>query len=486
MKYQTIFDFDPQTRAAVWQDLIKKIEDYITTLHQNRVTPKLELEKIRSLLNSLDYDAPLDPQDALEFTVNGLWEYQVHTPHPRYFGLFNPAPTIMSIVADSLVATFNPQLAAWSHNPFAVEVEKHLIHIIGQKFGYNQNEIDGTFTTGGTEANFTAILTAMARAFPDYVVHGLRELEKQPVLYTSSESHHSVLRSARISGLGIEAVREIPVNEHLQMDVEKLQEQITHDKKAGFAPFLVVATAGTTNAGVVDPISPVADIASNENLWLHVDAAWGGAVVFVPGFRDILQGIERADSITFDAHKWFSVPMGAGIFLTRHSRILEKTFTIQTDYMPKEASELQITDPFTHSVQWSRRFIGLKVFLSLVAAGWKGYAAVIQHQIEMGNFLRQELEKSGWKIVNTTPLPVICFVNKSNQYRHQEKDSQFFVSSIARKIIDSGEAWISTTHLNRTVPVLRACITNYRTDKEDIKVLVQLLDKTRAELLSSR
>lgn len=478
MKYVDSLDLDTRTRKELWQHLSDLVEKYITGVSQVRVAPELDVQKIRSLLKSIKFDKSLNPLDALEFVNRGLWQYQVHTPHPRYFGLFNPAPTTMSIVADTLVATFNPQLAAWSHSPFAVEIERHLIQNFGLQFGYNFSDIDGTFTTGGAEANFTAILTALTHKFPKFNFDGVNGLKTQPTFYVSSESHHSVIRAARMSGLGSDAVRSVPVDESLQMDMEILAKLITEDECAGRTPFLIVATAGTTNAGVVDPIASIIEIATQYNLWLHVDAAWGGAAIFLPELRSVLQGIDYADSITLDTHKWLSVSMGAGLYLTRHKNVLGDTFKITTDYMPKDAKGLPVDDPYSHSVQWSRRFIGLKVFLSLAVAGWEGYIKAIRHQVAMGNFLRQELEKSSWKVVNKTELPVVCFVDQNSPAENPDA----FIKAIANKVITSGKAWISTTYLNNALPVLRACITNYRTDTDDVLALVSILEKARLEL----
>ncbi|MGH9843553.1 MAG: pyridoxal phosphate-dependent decarboxylase family protein [Blastocatellia bacterium] len=189
---------------------------------------------------------------------------------------------------------------------------------------------------------------------------------------------------------------------------------MSKDRGDGFAPFMVVATAGTTNAGIVEPIAEIADVAANEGLWFHVDAAWGGAAVLVPELRQVLEGIERADSITFDAHKWLSVPMAAGLYLTCHQDILNRTCRITTDYMPRDATGLDVIDPYVHSLQWSRRFIGLKVFLSLAVAGWDGYERTLRHQAAMGDLLRQRLVASKWKVINQTRLPVVCFVDEEN------------------------------------------------------------------------
>ncbi|WP_287587338.1 aminotransferase class V-fold PLP-dependent enzyme [Candidatus Borrarchaeum sp.] len=480
MNHVEIMMLDKKTRIVLWQCLVEVIEEYITNVNQARVAPYLDADKIRSLLNSITFTKSIDPLQALNFVVKGLWDYQMHVANPQYFGLFNPSPTTMGIAADALVAAFNPQLATWSHSPFAVEVEQHLIRFFASQFGYNSEKIDGTFTSGGTEANHTALLTALTHKFPKFAQRGLRGLDTLPKLYVSTESHHSLIRTARSCGLGVEAVQQIPVDDSLQMKVDVLIEQIAKDRDVGFAPFLVAATAGTTNAGVVDHIKRIADVAEKEKLWFHVDAAWGGAIVFVTEMRNVLEGIERSDSITFDTHKWLNVPMGAGLFLTRHPEILLRTFSIEADYMPKDALGLNVVDPYIRSLQCSRRFIGLKVFLSLAVAGWNGYSTVIRHQVKMGDLLRQELKKSGWKIVNQTKLPVVCFVDQ----QRPEGKSVEFVESIAQGVVSSGKAWISTTRLKQNIPVLRACITNYRTEPEDIHALVHVLNETRQAFYS--
>ncbi|MGH9897813.1 MAG: pyridoxal phosphate-dependent decarboxylase family protein, partial [Pyrinomonadaceae bacterium] len=288
MNHSSVLILDEDVRSELWQHLIGAVEDYANNVNKARVAPELDLEKLRSLLKPFKFDRPVDPMEAVDFVVQGLWQYQVHTPHPRYFGLFNPAPTTMGIAADMLVAAFNPQLAAWSHSPLSVEIEQHLVRAFGERFGLNPSQTDGTFASGGAEANHTAMLTALVQKFPKFSQTGMRGLEAQPVLYVSNQSHHSFLKAARFCGLGTDAVREISVNEDFQMDVEFLASQIKRDRRAGFAPFMINATAGTTIAGIVDPIATIADVAQDENLWLHIDAAWGGAACLVPELRTVL------------------------------------------------------------------------------------------------------------------------------------------------------------------------------------------------------
>jgi glutamate/tyrosine decarboxylase-like PLP-dependent enzyme len=466
-----------RARVELWQRVFKAIEDYAHKIDLHRVTPELNPEKIRSLLRQFDFEEPADPVKVLDFTVENLWRFQTHTPHPRYYGLFNPAPTSMGIAADALVAAFNPQLAAWSHSPLAIEIEQHVIRSLGARFGYKATEIDGTFASGGMEANHTAVLTALTHRFPEFDRGGARALAGRPALYVSAEVHHSFLKAARMCGLGTDAVREVALDAELRMDTAALASRLEQDRRDAFLPFLVVGTAGTTNSGIVDPIAPLAEIAGREGLWFHVDAAWGGAAALVPGLKPLLDGIERADSITFDAHKWLSVPMGAGIYLTRHHDILDRTFRTSASYMPREAMGLGVVDPCMHSIQWSRRAIGMKVFLSLAVAGWKGYVEAIGHMVAMGDFLRKELAGSGWEVINKTPLPLVCFVDQ----RHAEGRLAPYLEAIALRVVASGKAWISTTCLAGSTPVLRACITNYRTNTEDIKALVDVLNWAREE-----
>lgn len=477
------FSLDAPTRDSLWRQVVAAIEAYHAGVPKAPVAPAADPQRIRSLLAAVDFIRPLDPREAVDFVVQNLWDHQVHTPHPRYFGLFNPAPTPMSIAADTLVAAFNPQLATLSHSPFAVEVERLLVRAFAARFGFgtsttNGEGADGTFASGGAEANHTAMLTALVHVFPEYAQKGARGLAGQPVLYVSTQSHHSFVKAARACGLGDEAVRRVPVDEALRMDPGALRRMIAGDRAAGLAPFLVVGTAGTTNAGTIDPLAALAEVAEGERMWFHADAAWGGAAVFVPELRPLLEGIGLADSITFDAHKWLSVPMAAGIYLTRHRDILGRTFGISTEYMPGGAPGTGTPDPYTHSIQWSRRFIGLKVFLSLAVAGWEGYEAVIRHQTAMGDLLRRGLEAAGWRVVNRTKLPVVCFVDG----RSRAGESAGYLQAVAGEVVSSGEAWLSVTRLDGNVPVLRACITNYRTDPEDVHALVRALGAARGRL----
>ena len=466
------FDLNAEERAALWQHLITDLEQYYANTSGLNVAPSLNVSDILALVEKYPFEQPVPAGKAVEHVIEGLSRYAVHTPHPGYYGLFNPRATFPGILADAITATFNPQMAAWSHNPFANEVERYLIREFGKQFGYPEESIDGVFATGGTEANLTAVLCALNHHFPEYANVGLHGLKKHPILYCSAESHHSIIRSARVAGLGLNAVRAIPVDGRQRMDAIQLEQQIQKDLKQGLTPFMIVATAGATGAGAIDPLPEIAEIAQAHGLWLHVDAAYGGAAILEPSLKGLLKGIELGHSITFDAHKWLSAPMGAGMFLTREKDILHHTFRITADYMPKEASAMNVTDPFNHSIQWSRRFIGLKLYLSLLIFGWEGFAQTVRHQTEMGRLLKKLLRENGWKLYNDTDLPIACFSAPAF-----EADDAFALH-ICDKVLQSGQAWISVYRIGK-VNTLRACITNYATTEKEVRELVKLLERLR-------
>ena len=277
-------------------------------------------------------------------------------------------------------------------------------------FGLDPATGFANFTSGGQEANQTAVTTALTSRFPGFAEAGARAIDGQPVLYVSAEAHHSFLKIAHLSGIGRVAVQHVAVDDHLRMDVKDLSRRIAADRATGLVPFMVVATAGTTAAGAIDPIQAVAAVAKPEGLWLHVDAAWGGAAVVSPALRPHMAGIELADSITCDAHKWLSVPVAAGMFFTRHREPVLEAFRVEaSSYVPPAVADT--FDPYVTTIQWSRRFIGLKLFMTLAELGWEGMSQLIEHQSQMSDLLRTRLEAKGWIVVNDSPLAVLCFTH---------------------------------------------------------------------------
>ena len=470
------FDLDPEARNEIWTHLIQKLENYYTNTEDVKAAVYPERSEVLKSLTT-DFDHPKTTKAVIDHVINGLSKYAVHTPHPRYYGMFNPRANFPSIVADAITATFNPQLAAWGHAPYAVEVEHLLIQEIGKKFGYTQN-IDGVFTTGGQEANLTAVLAALNHKFPEYAKKGMYAIKNPPVIYCSEASHHAIIKAARVCGLGAESVKYIPVDDKQQMIPETTEKQIQRDIKAGKTPLMIMATMGTTGSGAIDPVNALAEIASTYTLWLHADAAYGGAVVLTESHKHLLNGIEKVDSITFDAHKWLSVPMATSMFITKHTYILGKTFSISANFMPQEEDEIDRLGSYTHSIQWSRRFIGLKLYMPLLVFGWEGYDETITHQIRMGTLLKEKLKANNWEVYNDTELPIACFNDICF------KNNASFTKYIYESFLETGESWIINYPVGN-IHTLRACITNYATNETHLDTLIALLNEKRSTYIKA-
>ena len=448
-----------------FDELLSVVARAESAIASGPIVPQVTPQEIRSYLASrYDFTEPLALDEIIADVERMLRTWQVQVTHPRYFGLFNPSVVAASVIADTLAAIYNPQLATWRTSPAANEIERHILAWLTGKFGFPPNA-SASFTTGGAEANLSAVIVALTRAFPDYGEHGLRHLAATPALYLTSEAHHSFNKIAHMTGLGRRALRTVAMDRHLKMDLRDLARRVAEDRKGGLTPFMVVGTGGTTAGGVIDPLPDLARFCQSEGLWFHVDAAWGGAAIISPRLRGYLAGIEAADSITCDAHKWFSVPMGAGVFFCRHADAVGAAFRAETSYMPLKTLG-PVLDPYTTSVQWSRRFIGLKLFLALAQHGESGYVEMIEHQTRMGDVLRESLECTGWRVVNSTPLPLVCFTRDG-------LDTARFLSNLHERQI----AWMSEVQLGGGAPVLRACITSFRTTESDIKWVVREMNQ---------
>lgn len=432
------------------------------------IVPSVTPEEIRSYLTSrYNFKKTMTLEEVIADVEQMLRTWQVQVTHPRYFGLFNPSVTLASVVAETLVAMYNPQLANWRTSPAGNEIERHTLAWLTAKFGLPA-DTSATFTSGGSEANLSAVVVALTSAFPEYGENGIRHLAASPAIYVTEEAHHSFNKIAHVTGLGRRALRTVATDSSLKLDISDLKRCVAEDRKNGLAPFMVVGAGGTTAAGVIDPLLDIGRFCRQEGLWFHVDAAWGGAAIISETLRHHLVGIDSADSITCDAHKWFSVPMGAGMFFCRHPAAVAEAFRAEVSYMPRK-TDGSVEDPYTASTQWSRRFIGLKLFLALAQHGESGYAEMIEHQTQMGQILRESLKSSGWRIVNKTPLPLICFT------RDGLDTTQFLTTLRERQIV-----WMSEAKLGG-VPVLRACITSFKTTEADIRWVVsemnRLIDK---------
>jgi len=440
---------------------------YLATRPSSVVVPPHDDASLSRRIDDLLQAAPRPAAEVAAELFELLADGVVRTDSPRYFGLFNPPALPEGAAGDLIAAAVNPQLAVWSHAPAAAAIEARLVRLFGELAGWPSDQRAGTFTTGGTEANHTAVLAALARRYPDWGRRGVAGLRKPPALFVSSEAHLAWIKIARAAGLGSEAVRLVTPADGLRLTGEGMRQAIAAAPEVD--PLLIVGTAGATSHGAVDDLAGLADAARAQQAWFHVDAAWAGATLLLPEHRNLLAGVELADSLTIDPHKALCAPMGTGLYLARDWAPLAAAFEVSTGYMPPRSDEQR--DPYLHSLQWSRRFIGLRVFTILAMGGLDAAAARLRHQFAMGDRLRSGLAADGWRIVNATALPLVCV-------RPEPSDAaavQRVVASVAR----SGRAWVSEARVAGS-PAVRACVTSYETMPEDVDELIALLAKGRA------
>jgi glutamate/tyrosine decarboxylase-like PLP-dependent enzyme len=454
---------DERQRLNDW--LTREMLDVSERIAAGPVTPTLDLESLRTELSKFDFETPRPIDELLSWTIDKLERGIVHLTHPRYFGLFNPAPVFPAECADRIVNAVNPQLASSATSPAAVAIEAHVIRAVAQRAGLPK-DASGHFTSGGSEANFTALLCALTHVEPDYAQRGSRAFTGSPVFYTSRDCHIAWLKIAHQAGIGRLALRLVATDGCGRMDTAELKSAIAADRAQGHVPIMIVSTAGTTGAGVVDPLPECAVIARDQGLWHHVDAAWGGAVIASDRLRGLLRGIEQADSITIDAHKWLATTMGCGMFMTRHPNLLSTVFQISAAFMPSNIAGL---DPYVNTAQWSRRCLGLRLFLALGAVGWAGYAAHVERSVALMEGLKQQLIALGWTAANDPVLAVLCVEPPTGGAPARK---------IVERVVASGRAWIAPSRFEGR-DVVRICATHGESTVEDIAQLVATMESAR-------
>jgi glutamate/tyrosine decarboxylase-like PLP-dependent enzyme len=455
----------PPERRRIEEWLTDELPRVLQRIQAGPVTPTIDMAAFRAELETYDFGQPQSLEKLLHWTIERMEHGIVQMANPRYFGLFNPGPNFPAQCADRVASLFNPQLASSASSPVPVELERHVIRAIARRAALG-GDATGHFATGGSEANYTALLCALTGAHPGFAADGARAFAGPARFYTSRDCHIAWLKIAHQAGVGRAALRLVDTDGRGRMDPRALLRAITEDRANGAVPVMVVATAGTTAAGMIDPLHACADIAQQESLWYHVDAAWGGAALASDRLRKVLAGIERADSITIDAHKWMATTMGCAIFITRHGPLLSEAFHASTSFMPSSVSGL---DPYLNSVQWSRRFLGLRLFLALAAAGWEGLGAHVERSVEVVDRVKERLIGLGWTVANDSPLAVLDAVPPAELGD---------VRDLVRRVVAEGRAWVAPTTFEGR-DVVRICATNGETTLEDVDALVAALNARR-------
>jgi glutamate/tyrosine decarboxylase-like PLP-dependent enzyme len=472
------FSFDSATRRRLGYKLIDHIDEYFSGLQNRPVQLPYELRTFEDLADQLP-EFGEDAARVLDDICSELTMRGFHVPSANYFGLMNPTPTYMAVLAEALVAALNPQLASLARSQLASKIERETLRWIGERVGWS-TEFDGTFTSGGNEANFSALALALAARFPQAIDEGVAAIGARAALYASAESHHSLDKSAGLLGLGRKALRRISVNEHVQLDPAKLEAQINEDKAVGFVPFCVIATAGTTNSGAIDDLVALAEVSKRHGLWLHVDGAYGAAAIFSDHHRDLVRGIELADSITLDPHKWLAMPFAAGVVLTRHPETLRQAFGVSTPYMPKTAQPSPLLDNFQVSAQWSRRMNSLKLWLTLRVHGRQAYEELIDRQLKLASFFANWVRGSEhFELAAPQVLPIVNF--RVRLPGRDESQIRAVHEAIVHEVTHDGRRWISSTVV-RGRSVIRMMIISYLTSNRHLEELMIALTKAAVRL----
>lgn len=471
------FALDSATRRRLGNQLVDFVDRYFSSLPGRAVQLPREQRSFGQLSDPLP-ETGADAGAVLEELCRELTDQGFHVPSANYFGLMNPTPTYAAVLAEALVAALNPQLATLARSQLASKIECETVRWIGERVGW-PGAFDGTFTSGGNEANFSGLALALAAHFPQAVEEGVASIGAQPMLYVSAEAHHSLDKSAGLLGLGRKAVRRIATNVQLQLDPAALEEALARDRAAGHKPFCVVATAGTTNSGAVDDLPALAEACRRHHLWLHVDGAYGAAAIFSDQRRHLVRGIERADSLTIDPHKWLAMPFSAGVILTSHPEVLNRTFGVSTPYMPKDGSA-QHVDLFRISTQWSRRMNSLKLWLTLRIHGRLAYEQLVDRQLKLARGFAEWVKGSAeYELALEPALTIVNF--RVRAAGRSEEEIAAANAAVVEAVTRDGSRWISETRVNGR-SVMRMMVISYLTEERHVQALQEALIRAAGEV----
>jgi aromatic-L-amino-acid/L-tryptophan decarboxylase len=399
-----------------------------------------------------------------EFLENVL-PYSSGNTHPAFMGWVHGGGNPAGMLAEMLAAGLNANLGGRDHAP--IEVERQILEWMRQLFGFPETA-SGLFVTGTSMANLVAAIVARDWALGfDARRLGVRASEKRLTAYASTAAHGSLRRALDFCGLGSDALRLVSVDARHRMNLAALRNTIAADRNAGFTPFLLIGTAGTVDTGAIDDLHELADIASEQRLWLHVDGAYGALGILTPEVAPRLAGIEAADSLAFDFHKWGQVPYDAGFLLVRDGEQHRKAFQSPAAYLEREKRGLAAGSPWPcdFGPDLSRGFRALKTWFTLKVHGLEALGQVIARTCELARYLeRRVVESSDLELLAPVALNIVCF-------RYKCADADRVNARIAVELQESGVAAPSTTRINGDLAI-RAAIVNHRTGRRDIDALV--------------
>ncbi|MFA6970911.1 MAG: aminotransferase class V-fold PLP-dependent enzyme [Gallionella sp.] len=402
-------------------------------------------------------------EEAHAIFMRDVLPYAIGNAHPGFMGWVHGGGTPVGMLAEMLAAGLNANLGGREQIP--VEVERQLVSWVRELFAFPQTA-SGLFVTGTSMANLISVLVARTAVLGRAVRQVGLSSECRLTAYTSASAHVSIAQAMDMAGIGTQALRKIPLNSQFQMDTDELERAITADKQAGMTPFLIVATAGTVDVGAIDPLTAIADIAKRDGLWFHVDGAYGALGMLAADIAPLLQGIERADSIAFDFHKWGQVPYDAGFVLVRDGKLHYDTFASPAAYLQREARGMAAGSPWPcdFGPDLSRGFRALKTWFTLQVYGSEKLGRVISNTCALARYLQQRIESEAkLELLAPVELNIVCF-----RYRSSDRINADIVVALQ----ESGIAAPSTTTINGQLAI-RAAIVNHRTKECDLDALIE-------------
>ncbi|MEM9075681.1 MAG: aminotransferase class V-fold PLP-dependent enzyme [Bacteroidota bacterium] len=409
-----------------------------------------------------------DPKAVLDFVLQNVMSNSTLLTHPKTYS-FVPGPSnYVSVMADALATGFNVFSGGWVASPAAAELEIITIQWLLKIFEFPPKNGGGIFTSGGSMANLTALATARnIKCGKDF---------SKAIIYLSDQAHSSNIKAIRILGFKEEQVRIIPTDIEFNFALNKLKNRIAKDRLQGYNPFCLLASAGTTNTGTVDPLLALAKICKKEGLWFHIDGAYGAAAILSPKGKKVLKGIEKADSLTIDPHKWLFQPYEMGCLLVRNQRHLSHTFTEKPEYLRDIEGNTSEINFYDLGIQLTRRFRALKFYMSIKTFGLDAFRKAVDYNIWLAEQVEELMRGSTkWEVVHPATLAIINFRYNPIEKQYTTDELDRINQYISEKVVESRRALLVTTLLNKQV-VLRMCLINPRTTFDDIKETIQLCE----------
>ncbi|MEE9198188.1 MAG: pyridoxal-dependent decarboxylase [Dehalococcoidia bacterium] len=469
-------DFQPQQlREALYQ-----ASDMVVRLYSDIENKKVFHGKSPSEVRALfDEPLPRNPDDIrslLDRVERDVFSAATLNISPHFCAYIMSGGNHAGLLGELLGAALNQNCCKWHLAASATDIEQQVIRWIAEFIGYPPDG-GGVLVSGGSEADLTCLSVARKVKAPFDVAKDGVKAGPPLTVYVSAEGHSCIDKSMDLLGLGKNQLRKIPVKDDLTIDVEKLEEQILEDKSSGYYPLCIIGNGGTINSGAVDPLDSLADICLKYNLWFHVDAAYGGPAAATQIAGDLFQGIERADSVALDPHKWFYVPLEVGCVLVKKRQDLRDTFSILPDYLRFDVEKSERLDFMEYSFQLSRNFKALKVWMTFKAYGTQMLQAAIQENIATMRYLASLIDQSAdFERLAPVPLSVVCFRYLTDDMRYHQDD--IYLSELNKKLLEAvekdGRVFLTGTMIQGKT-ALRACCVNHRTQPRNIEYVLKIL-----------